>query len=219
MIWFAMRDERVVWGNVPPAPSIEFASSYGLGDHSFSYRINGLMIQNLGDTGGRVTSLKDYDYDRLTEWFFLQDSLDHKSSFIPYLASYYFIGLQEPEKYRPVLDYLEVAAGHGEGEKWRWLVQAVFFARFRLNDLDKALELAHSLADTKNDDVPGWVRQMPAFVMTQKGEKEAAYALMVEILKTSADKMHPNEVNAMKAYICDRILDAERAKTNSLCQN
>ncbi len=219
VFWFYVRDERAMWNNVPPAPSAEFASSYGLGDHSFAYRINGLMIQNLGDTGGRVTSLQDYDYSRLAEWFFLQDGLDHESSFIPYLASYYFIGLQKPEKYRPVLEYIKVAAGRGDGEKWRWLVQAVFFARFKLNDLDTALDLAHSLAGLENNDLPGWVRQMPAFVMTQKGEKEAAYALMLEILKTSADTMHPNEVNAMKDYICVRILHWKEAKVNPLCQN
>ena len=30
--------------------------------------------------------------------------------------------------------------------------------------------------------------------------------LMLEILKSNVDSMHPNEVNAARAYICDQIL-------------
>lgn len=218
LFWFSVRDVQVSWNNVPPAPEKKYASAYGLGDASFAYRINGIMIQNLGDTGGRVTSLKDYNYDALTDWFFVQDHLDKKSNFIPYLASYYFGGLQEPEKFRPVLDYLEEVGKRPYGEKWRWLAQGVFLARFKLNDLDKALSMARSLAKVENDNMPAWARQMPAFVMNAKGEKEASYALMLEILKTSADIMHPNEVNAMRAYICEQILDTKEAKKDPICE-
>ncbi len=216
--WFSIRDIRSHWNNVPPVPDEKYASAYGLGDKSFAYRLNGIMIQNLGDTGGRVTSLKDYDYGKLAKWFFLQDHLDKKSNFIPYLAGYYFSGVQEPEKFRPVLDYLEQVGNRDYGQKWRWLAQAVFIARYKLNDLDKALSLANVMAKINNDNMPSWARQMPAFIMSAKGEKDAAYALMLEILKTSADKMHPNEVNAMRAYICEQILEMEEAKQDPICE-
>jgi hypothetical protein len=42
---------------------------------------------------------------------------------------------------------------------------------------------------------------------------------MLSILKDRADKLHPNEVNAMVAYICEQILDPEEAKSHSLCSN
>ncbi len=218
LFWFSVRDEQVRWNNVPPAPDKKYASSYGLGDKSFAYRINGIMIQNLGDTGGRTTSLKDYNYKTLTDWFFVQDHLDEKANFIPYLASYYFGGLQEPEKFRPVLDYLEEIGKRSYGEKWRWLAQGVYLARFKLNDLDKALSMAETLSKIDNENMPTWARQMPAFIMTAKGEKEAAYALMLEILKTSSDSIHPNEINAMRAYICTKILELVKAKESPLCE-
>ena len=218
LFWLSVREVRSHWNNVPPAPDKKYAPLYGLGDASFAYRINGIMIQNLGDTGGRTTSLNDYNYERLTKWFYLQDDLDPVSNFIPYLASYYFGGLQEQEKFRPVLDYLIDVGKRPYGEKWRWLAQGVFLARFKLNDLDKALEMAEVLANTKNKDVPGWVRQMPAFVMTERGEKEAAYALLLEVLKTRGSELHPNEVNATKAYICTRILSEKDATINPLCE-
>lgn len=217
MFWFTGRNIQANWNNVPPVPDQKYASAYGLGDVNFAYRLNGIMLQNLGDTGGRVTSLKDYHYDDLAKWFFLQYSLDKHSDYIPYLAAFYFGGVQEPEKFRPVLEYLEKVGRQVEGEKWRWLAQGVFLARFKMKDLDRALEMAQILANTKYEKAPSWVRQMPAFIMTQQGEKKAAYALLLEILKSSAADLHPNEVNAMKAYICERTLSKEEAAVNPLC--
>ena len=216
--WFYGRELQSRWINVPPAPSDKYASAYGLGDSGFAYRLNGIMLQNLGDTGGRVTSLNDYKYDELSKWFFLQNKLDVNSDYTPYLASYYFGSVQDPKKFRPVLDYLTSVGLQPAGQKWRWLAHGVYLARFKIKDLDKALEMANVLAKTRYDKAPGWVKQMPAFVMTDKGEKKAAYALLVEILKTSAQDLHPNEVNAMRAYICSRLLTKEEAGVNPLCQ-
>lgn len=217
MFWFSVRTKQSSWLNVPPAPDKKYAAAYGLGDNSLAYRLNGLMIQNMGDVGGQVTPLDQYDYEELSEWFFVQDYLDPVSDFIPNLASYYFGAVQKPEKLYPVLNYLEVAGQGAEGEKWRWLAQAVYLARFRIKDKDRALELAKVLANTSNPDVPAWVLQMPAFIMVDRGEKEAAYALMAKILQSSASSLHPNEIYSTKIYICTRILDEEEAKTNPLC--
>ncbi len=219
LTWFYARDIKGYWINVPPVPGEIGAVSFALGDKQFAYRGLGIMLQNLGDTGGNSTALKDYDFNELTKWFFLMDRLDPKSDYMPFLAAYYFGGSQEPEKIRPMLDYLIQAGGKPEGQKWRWLAQGVYLARYRLNDLDKALEMAHILAKIDNDDMPGWARQMPGMVLTAKGEKEAAYAIMVETLKSSADKLHPAEVNFMRAYICEQVLDADEASAHPLCQD
>lgn len=219
IFWFSVRHVQTQWTNVPPPPPKQYASASGLGDRSFSYRMNGIMIQNMGDTGGRTTALKDYNFERLSKWFFLEDSLDAHSNHIPYLAGYYFSGSQDPQKYRPVLDYLETIGVRPDGEKWRWLAHAVFMARFKMKDMDRALSLAHKLAEVKNSDMPEWTRQMPAFVMNAKGEKEAAYALMLEILKSRRDKLHPEEVTAMRSYICGSILDKSEAENNPICKN
>ena len=217
VFWYSVRDVKAKWENVPPPPSEKFAAGYALSDQSLAYRMNGLMIQNMGDTGGRLTSLVDYDYNRLTKWFFLQDHLDEKSNYTPYLAAFYFGAVQEPEKFRPVLSYLQEVGMRTYGEKWRWLVYAIQITKDNIQDRDKALELARLLTKSKHPDMPNWVQQMPAFVLTEKGDKEAAYALMVEILKTSARKLHPNEVRSMRIYICTKILEPDEAKKDPLC--
>jgi hypothetical protein len=217
VFWLSVREFQSRWTNVPPPPPQKYAAAGALGDTTLAYRMNGIMIQNFGDTGGMYTAIKDYNSENLAKWFFVQDGLDWRSDHIPYLAAYYFSASQDPQKIRPILDYLEVIGQRPYAEKWRWMTQAVFLARFRMADMDRALDLAHKLAAIQNDKMPNWTRQMPAFVMTAKGEKQAAYDLLLEILKTSHTKLHPEEVNAMQAYICSAILTHEEAEKNPIC--
>lgn len=217
-LWFSVRFVQSEWTNVPPAPDKKYSSLSGLGDPGFAYRTNALMIQNFGDTGGRFTPLKDYDYDALTEWMFLQDHLDEQSNFMPYLAAYYFSGVQEPEMFRPMLYYLQIVGAKPYADKWRWLAQGVFLARFILKDLDRALELAKDLNSLDDPDIPNWARQISASIMSMRGEKEAAYELMLGILQSSAKDMHPNEVYSMRIYMCNKLLDREQALKNPLCE-
>jgi len=218
LLWFSVRFEQARWTNVPPAPEIKYASMSGLGDKSFAYRVNSLMIQNFGDTGGRFTPLKDYDYDKISDWLFLQDYLDERSNFIPYLVAYYFSGVQEPEMFRPMIPYLKIIGVRTYAEKWRWLAQGVFISRFLLKDLDEAMEFANLLAKASDPNIPSWAKNMSVFIMTVRGEKEAAYALMLEILKDSADQMHPNEVYSMRLHMCERLLDPDQARKDPLCE-
>lgn len=216
-IWHDVRSVIARWTNVPPAPPLSAAGLAGLGDRELAYRIYGISIQNFGDTGGRTTPLADYDYEALGRWFMLQHALDPASDYAPFLAAYVFGGSQKPEKLGPLIRYLEVAAGDGEGEKWRWLGQAVYLARFRMNDYDTALRLARKLAAFKNPDMAPWARQAPVFVMTAMGDKEAAYVMMMSLISSGVGKIHPNEINAMVDYLCTRILDAAQAAKHSLC--
>lgn len=213
-----VRDTKAVWGNVPPVPAKSGAAMMALGDAQFSYRMTGLMLQNLGNTGGESKPLYEYDYGRLGQWFMLADSLDPHSNFVPLLAAYYFGGTQKPEQLDPVIDYLALIGQRPDVQKWRWLAQAVYLSRFAQKDLDKAMGLAHLLAAMWIPGRPGWMRQMPSFVALQQGDKRAAYDIIVAVLKDDAAGMHPNEVNFMVDYVCTRVLTAEQAATDPLCQ-
>lgn len=219
-LWSSVRTEKVIWRNVPPTPSVQGALWSSLGDKQLAYRTYGITIQNMGDTGGKITNLADYDYEALGKWLRLGHVLDPQSNFLPFLAGYFFGAIREhPEKLPPIIDYLELAAGDGRGNKWRFLGHAAFLARFKMNDMDRALELANKLAAFDRPDMPLWARQMPAFILTARGEKEAAYELMVTMLKSEAGSLHPNEVNATLDYICTRILSAQEAAQDALCKN
>lgn len=215
-IWLSVRDVQAKWGNVPPPPNENASAGAGLGDKQFAYRSISIMLQNLGDSGGRYTPLKDYDYDRLAKWFFLADSLDPVSDYIPFLAAFYFGNVQEPQKLPPVVDYLYEVGKRGENEKWRWLVQGIHLARYRLQDIDLALKMADVLSGFQDIELPIWAKNMKALVMTVKGEKEAAYEIFMRTLQD--ENISSYETLFIADHVCTELLDAEEAKSHPLCQ-
>lgn len=216
--WFYARDMKPFWEDVPPVPQQKHAAFSTLGDEQMAFRMAGIMLQNFGDTYGRSTALKDYNYDRLGKWLFFADKLDQRSNYLPFLAAYYYGASQDPSKIDPVIDYLKTAGQRPDGEKWRWLLQATYLARFRQDNLEKALALAELLAEHPNEDRPLWSYQMPVFVMQEMGNKEAAYNLVINLLRDEAENLHPAEVNFMLYHLCDRILTPEQKAEHPLCQ-
>ncbi len=217
--WMQSRTVLSQWDNVPPAPGKVATAFSGLGDPEIAYRMFGYFLQNVGNTGGHYESLKKYDYDILGQWFFAAQSLDDRANYVPFLAAYYFGALDEPaDKLDPVIDYLAAEGQKPYAQKWRWLAQAVYLARYKQNDLDKALRLANILASLKTDMAP-WARQMPAFIQIKMGNKQAAYEIMVRMLASEGGKLQTIEVNEMKRYICTRTLEPAEAAKNPLCQD
>lgn len=218
-VWYYARPIKAEWINVPPVPSTFSAAAGALGDKQLAYRTQAIFLQNLGSNGGRVTPIKNYNFERLAQWFFLGHALDPRADALPFLAAFYYGGSQDPTKIRPVLEYLKIAGNSAEGDKWRWLAHGAYLARFKLKDPDLALEMAQILSAIPNPDMPVWARQMPANILNDQGEKEASLQLMLGLLKTGSETLHPNEVNAMIDYICERILNENEAMQFDLCNN
>ena len=204
LFWNVTREIYSKWDGVPPVPSRAGAIAMSLGDNEFSYRLLAIMLQNFGDVGRDITPLKDYNYQKLGQWFHLLHSLDPVSDHIPLLAANYFGGTLVPKDVAYVVDYLKVAGNMRIGEKWRWLAQAAYLAQHRLNDLDMALGFAYQLQNMNREGVamPQWARQMPVFVLKYRGEKEASRHLMENLLVTDKT-MEPNEVNFMRLYLTE----------------
>ena len=134
------------------------------------------------------------------------------------LGATYFGAVQDKEKLRYIFDYLAQVGARPDGEKWRWLGHAVFLAKHELKDNEKALELAYILADNKNPDLADWAKQMPAFILQEQGQPELAYKIMLNILISNIDTMHPNEINYMQDYICNKLLvDLQNVETPAFC--
>ncbi len=219
VMWLSFRDIQKEWGNIPPVPSQSAAVAVGLGDKEFAYRTLGVMLQSFGDTGGRSISFNEYNYEELTKWLFLMDYLNQKSIFIPNLAAFYFGSVQNGEKLRPMMDFFLKIGTRNNGERWKYLVHGVYLARYEMNDLDKALEMAGILAKSDNDEMPAFARQLAPIIMNVQGKQEAAYSMMVELLKSEGHKMQQAEINTILLYICNEILDEAAAATDPLCEN
>jgi hypothetical protein len=217
--WLQIRNDQARWLNVPQPPGENGAVAFALGDRQFAYRTIGVMLQNLGDTGGRTTAFRDYDYDRLTGWFRLAGKMDPHANFVPILAAFYFSATEDPVQIAPLAEYLHHAGNSAEGERWRWLAQAVYLAQYKLHDFDKAYLWAQELASIPRNDMPIWTKQMPSFVRNGQGDKQAAYDIMIEIMRSGQHSLPREEMNAMQYYICKRILDEAQAAKDPICEN
>jgi hypothetical protein len=214
----ATRPIKTRWPGVTPAPSEPIGLLYGFGDRQLAYYNLTLTLQNMGDMGGRVTALKNYDMNSVADWLWLTYKFDRMSHYAPTLGSYYFGATQDPSKLRPVIQYLAVAGNTTERELWRYLAQAVYLARFRLDDQVLALDLAYKLAALNGRNMPIWTKQMPAFVMSKNGQKQASRDLFITLLATSKN-ISIQEVNFMCGYITDHLREpGDKLEANEVWQ-
>lgn len=205
VFWCGSRDVYERWSGVPPVPTKSGAITMTLGDPEFSYRALAIALQNLGDVGRDVTPLKDYNYDELGKWFFLLFSLDPVSDHVPMTAAYYFGATKVPKDVSVIVRFLEVPGTIAVGEKWRWLVHAVYLAQHRMYDLDLALRLAYKLQHMPNvNEMPPFARQMPAFVLQKRGDKEAARELMENMI-LSQRVLSQTDINNAKYFLTQQL--------------
>lgn len=189
---------------VPDVPGREVVKALSLGDEQFYFRVLALQIQNAGDTYGRFTPLKDYDYDKLSKWFSLLDTLDNTSDYIPSLATYYYSQTQNTPDVRYIVDYLSAHAERRVEQKWWWLIQAMYLANHKLEDKELALKVGAPLIDARG--IPLWARHFPAFIYEQQGEMEQALYVMDHVLKNyEEEKLSREDFNFMKYFIEERI--------------
>ena len=192
---------------VPAVPGEQTVKAISFGDSQAFFRLLALNLQNFGDTFGRFTALRDYDFERLLGWFRLMDSLDDQSNYVPTLASYYFSQSQNVSDVSYVVQYLREHSEHRIQQKWWWQAQAVYLASHKLKNSDLALELAKPLVEAK--DVPLWVNQLPAFIHEQRGEFEDAYAIMQHIQQNVKD-IPPGELYFIRQFIDERLKALEQ---------
>lgn len=215
--WNNLRHEQEEWLNISKPPSVAQASRTYLADNEFAFRNYALNLQNFGDIGGRTMSLQKYNYENLHEWLIFLDDLNSKSSFSPLIAAYYYSATQNPEQLDVIIDFLERVGKRPYGENWRWLVQAIFLAKHVQKDNDKALRLANIVAKQYREEMPSYVKRMPAFITAEIGDKQMAYEMLMGILTSNVDKADKSETMVISEYICQDILTQQEALEHPLC--
>lgn len=207
-VWSGTQSIKPELEIVPLVPSKEILKAFSLGDEEVSFRYNSYVLQFAGDTFGRVTALKDYDYAKLYRWWILLDEINPTSNLLAYMVAYYYSSTQTPEKHIPyVVDYLEHHADKNPEKKWWWYAQAVYNAKFKIDDTKRALSIAKKLAELPNElDIPIWTRQLQAFIYEKAGEYSKACDIIVNVLENFRNsQLTEGEMNFIYHFVQERL--------------
>ncbi len=186
---------------VPAPPGKTAVEALSLGDREAYFRVLALQMQNFGDTYGRFTSLRFYDFSRLSGWFYLLDGLDPRSDLLPTMAATYFSQTQNTPDVRYMVDFLYDHASRDVATKWWWLLQGTYLASYKLQDLALASKVADKMIDPQ---VPVWAQQMAAVVHEKRGEMEDALRIM-ETIRDHAVSLSKYEMNYMTYFVKERL--------------
>lgn len=208
VFWTQTRQMRPDLGVVPPVPGKEELALLKMGDDQFYFRLLAFKMQTAGDTYGRFTALRKYDMNRIYHWFTLLDTLDAKSDMMPAMASYYFSQTQNTKDVRPLVNYIYEHSIRDITHKWWWLLQSIYLAQYKLNDMDLALKVAAPLVDTR---VPIWAQQMAAVVHEKRGEMADALRIM-ETIKDNAENISDRDLKYMIYFVKERLKRLDKLK-------
>ncbi len=217
MFWTKTENIKPNLGIIPEVPTLSTVKAFSFGDEQFFFRYKGLRIQNAGDNFGRFSPLKDYDYEKLSQWFYLLDGLDDKSNYIPSLAAYYYSLTQNHQDVIYLINYLNDHADKDPKEKWWWYYQAMYLANSVYKDKDLALEMAKKLQENAPDNAPIWTKQMYAILLSDKGEKCESIRVIAGILEEyekegSEKSITDNDLNFMRFFIEQRMEELKKDK-------
>jgi hypothetical protein len=212
--WFKTEKIKPNLGIVPEVPTLSTIKAFSFGDEEFYFRNKALRIQNTGDTFGRFSPLKDYDYKKLTEWFRLLDGLDSISNYVPSMAAYYYSMTQNEKDSIYLINYLEEHANRNPKEKWWWYYQAASIAKWTYKDDDLAIKLAKKLKDSSPDDAPGWTKRLLPIMLSEKGEDCEAIRIIFELLENYENKgiIKDSDIDFMNFFIAKKIQQLKEKK-------
>jgi tetratricopeptide (TPR) repeat protein len=217
-IWRGTKSIKPEMEIIPQVPSKEMIKIMALGDEELIFRFYSYKLQFVGDTFGRITPLKNYDYSKLYKWWDLLDQINPKSNILAYMVAYYFSATQTPEKQVPyVIKFLEEHADQNPEDKWWWYSQAIYNAKFKIDDTEAALRIARKLASLPSDlDIPIWTRQLEAFIYEDKGQFEKACDIVVNVVRDfGEDKLSQGEMNFIYNFITERLAALNEADEKS----
>jgi hypothetical protein len=190
-------------GDIGQPPGLLAAKVESLGEDAFFFRSCSLMLQHAGNLNGTIVPYYQLNYTHLQAWLGLLERFDSKAQITPTMASFLFGASQNGADTKYVIDYLEARALAHPADNWRWLGEAVYLARYRLKDQNRAQQLAHELAALPVA-LPAWAHDLELFVMVDRGDKEGAGKLLAALTDTAPDE---NE-RRWTQYYYDHILAA-----------
>lgn len=179
---FQLAPLRPAIDEMPYPPSPQAMKALALGDDQFLFRSEISWLQEVGDGGGRLRPLKDYDYGRVINWLREIDRLDPQSQSIFALGSTYFGAITDPvlapPKVKLLAQFFAEAGAADPAQRWSWLVWSAIKTQHIVRDPDLARSIAGSLLSLPSPPaVPDWLPLLAAPLYRTAGDADKAASL------------------------------------------
>lgn len=197
----ALSDAQFEQAILPPVPTRPALGLLSFGDREFLYRKLVLDLQNFGDTGGRITPLRDYHMPDVVAWLRALDSLNSRADHHVVLAARYFGQTQDLSQVRYLVQYIQGHVALDPERKLGWMSEAIYLAQARAKDSKLAMEVADQLATYDFPKMTVLAYQLPALVHRNLGNHARAVAYMDRALRLTAHKASATESQFMREFI------------------
>ena len=168
--------------NATQAPYIKLVS---LSDTITASKLTMLWLQSFDNQPGLSISLQDLDYERVINWLDLILKLDSKTQYPLFAAIRFYAEVQNENKQREMIQFVSEKFLEKPNERWASMAHAVYIAKYRVEDLNLALNCAKLIRQyAKGENVPYWAKQMEIFILEDMGELESAMVLIGGLLES-----------------------------------
>ncbi len=200
-----IRDLRPAIEEMPAVPSPLTLKAMAFGDEEFLFRHLGRWLQGVGDGGGRMRRLKEFDYDRVVDWLRALDGInaDH-AEYTHELAARYFGEVDiDRGRVRKIVDYLRTMSLRDPEREWPWLVWAAGKAQHPIADPALIKAIAHDLQspELRSPRVPPWVRVLPAHLYHVAGDEADEQAALASVTPQDREAVEEEKRQLFQAIL------------------
>jgi len=184
--------------DLPSAPSPTAVRLASFGEAGAAAKLLMLYVQAVDYRSGNPIPYQKLDYDHLEDWLGRILELDPAGQYPLLAASRIYAEIPDAKKQRQMLEFVYRQFFVDPNRRWPWLAHAALLAKHRLHDLPLALRYAEALERFATaDDVPGWARQMRAFILEDMNELQAARLVIGGYIK-SGKVTDPSELRFLE---------------------
>jgi len=152
---------------------------------------------------GRHFNYKLIDYRLLIDWLDRISEVGSGTEYPMLLASRVYATTGDHEQLRQILGFIERRFEDDPQLHWRRLTEASLTAKYKLGDLDLALQLARKLTRLPASVVmPHWARDFEFLLLAELNELESAITVIQALLQTEAVN-DPDERRFLQGKLLD----------------
>jgi hypothetical protein len=171
--------------DIPSALPAHHLRLLTLGENQIAAKLLGFWLLAFDMQSGKPVLYEQLNYNHLRDWLQVIQKLDSDSEYPSMVAAGVFIDVRDPVRVRTMIEFVHARFQEAPARRWRWLVQCMMLAKYRLQDPALALRLARDLRrQTPAGVLPDWARDMEFLLLQQIGETEAARWVIMGILES-----------------------------------